>query len=228
MRANGRARVNAKHPSAFGICDRDGFRYNLRDLIWQYEWSGIKLQNTRFLVCRRCLDKPNEQLRAYAVPPDPIPVRNPRPDLSYMGNAPLIVTTVACIAPVYLLDGHRNPILDGHGNPIILTEGSYPAPLLDGFGNPILDGFGNPITEQIPGYPQLLPADPDRYEVDFDIPPAFGIFINANGGPPYPNWPGSQFYAPGGAFQLNGPAAQSAINYFTTIAGLTLVVQTLG
>jgi len=202
MRANGRASVSARRPQAFGICDRDGFRYNLRDLSWQNEWAGTKLQNTRFLVCRRCLDKPNEQLRAYAVPPDPLPVRNPRPDQSYMGNPPLIFTTAANVGAIYELDGFGNLVLDGFGNPIIINSTAT--------------------------FQQLLPADASRYEIDFDIPPAHGIFVNATGGAPYPNYPGSQFYAPGGVFQLNGAAAQSAINIFTTIAGLTLVVQTLG
>jgi hypothetical protein len=119
-----------------------------------------------------------------------------------MGNAPLIYTTTGDVGAIYELDGFGNLVLDGFGNPIIINSTAT--------------------------FEQLLPADPNRYEIDFDIPPAHGIFINAGGGLPYPNYPGSQFYAPGGAFQLNGAAAQSAINIFTTIAGLTLVVQTLG
>lgn len=93
--ARGFATLDPRHPAAWGICDRCGQRYDLRDLTFQYEWAGVGLQNLRILVCRRkCLDIPNEQLRAYAVPADPLPVRNPRPDFSDMGG-PIIVTTVA-------------------------------------------------------------------------------------------------------------------------------------
>lgn len=93
--ANGFAFVNPRRPSAWGICDRCGFRYLHSDLTWQFEWSGAQLQNQRILVCKhKCLDVPQEQLRAYAPPPDPIPIRNPRPDFSDMGG-PIVITTVA-------------------------------------------------------------------------------------------------------------------------------------
>lgn len=46
---------------------------------WQMEWSGPRLQNTRLLVCCRCLDVPNEQFRTIFIGPDPVPVRDPRP-----------------------------------------------------------------------------------------------------------------------------------------------------
>lgn len=204
MRANGRARVNPRSPRAFGICDDCGFRYNLQRLVFQNEWSGVRLRNTGFLVCPSCLDDPNEQLRAYAVPPDPIPVRNPRPDSSYMGNQPTIVTTVAGVPATYLLDG---------------------------FGDRVLDGFGNPIV--VSGvYTPLIAPDANRVEIDFDIPLVFGLWINLvdpaipSSGAPYPDYPGSQFYAPGGVFQLNGSAAQVGVNCYTTVAGLTIVVQT--
>lgn len=81
--ATGYARVNARSPSAFAICDRCGFRYNRTDLVWQLDWAGAQIQNKRILVCTRtCLDIPQEQLRAYALPPDPLPVPYPRPDTS--------------------------------------------------------------------------------------------------------------------------------------------------
>lgn len=83
--AKGRARVNARYPQAFAICDRCGIRYNHADLVWQYEWAGTGLQNQRILVCQRtCLDEPNEQLRVYVLPADPIPIRNPRPETADM------------------------------------------------------------------------------------------------------------------------------------------------
>lgn len=93
--AKGFARVDTRRPVAFAICDRCGQRYNRTDLTWQFDWRGAQLQNLRLLVCKRkCLDVPQEQLRSYSPPPDPLPIANARPDLSVMG-APVIVTTVA-------------------------------------------------------------------------------------------------------------------------------------
>ena len=74
----GRARVSARNPQAHAICDRCGFRYNHVDLSWQYDWRGTTVQNIRILVCRDCLDRPQEQLRAIALPADPIPILHPR------------------------------------------------------------------------------------------------------------------------------------------------------
>lgn len=74
----GRARTSARSPQAHAICDRCGFRYNLVDLNWQYDWRGASLQNIKLLVCKSCYDEPQEQLRAIVIPADPVPVPNPR------------------------------------------------------------------------------------------------------------------------------------------------------
>ena len=74
----GRARVSSTRPAAQAVCDRCAIWYNHVDLRWQHEWRGTSLQNIRLLVCRRCLDRPQQQLRAIIIPADPIPVRNPR------------------------------------------------------------------------------------------------------------------------------------------------------
>lgn len=78
MRPHGRARVNARNPRAFAICDRCGFLYNHVNLSWQYDWAGASLINKRILVCDTCNDVPQSQLRAIVVPPDPTPIQNPR------------------------------------------------------------------------------------------------------------------------------------------------------
>lgn len=77
---SGRARTSTTNPEAFGVCDRCGGWRNLNRLSFQYQWAGPQLQNTRLLVCRRCLDTPNEQLRTIVLPPDPLPVLNARPE----------------------------------------------------------------------------------------------------------------------------------------------------
>lgn len=89
----GRARVSARSPEAHGICDRCGFRYLLKDLQWQYQWSGARLQNLRLLVCTTdCLDKPQPQLKSIIIPADPTPVLNPRPE-QYAVTVPSFVAT---------------------------------------------------------------------------------------------------------------------------------------
>lgn len=75
---SGRARTSPSNPQAHAICDRCNFRYNHVDLRWQYDWRGTSLQNLRMLVCDRCYDEPQEQLRAIVIPPDPVPIIQPR------------------------------------------------------------------------------------------------------------------------------------------------------
>jgi hypothetical protein len=79
-RWHGRAQVDPSSPSAFGVCDRCGFLYNLATLQWQFQFNGVGLYNTRFLVCPTCLDVPQPQLLNPLLPPDPMPVMNARPE----------------------------------------------------------------------------------------------------------------------------------------------------
>jgi hypothetical protein len=74
---SGRARTSAKNPQAFAVCMRCGFWYNHVDLAFQWEWSGAQLRNTYLLVCKTCLDVPQEQLRAFILPADPVPIPYP-------------------------------------------------------------------------------------------------------------------------------------------------------
>ena len=78
MRPHGRARVSARNPQAFGICDRCGILYNHNQLQWQFDWAGASLINKRILVCDTCNDEPQNQLRAIVLPADPMPILNPR------------------------------------------------------------------------------------------------------------------------------------------------------
>lgn len=75
----GRAKVDPKNPSAFGVCDRCGIWYNLKDLVWQYAWRGNDLVNIKLRVCTlTCLDVPFQNDRPLYLPPDPPPVEQPR------------------------------------------------------------------------------------------------------------------------------------------------------
>lgn len=76
----GRAKISSRNPEAAGRCDACGFIYLLSELRPQLQWAGNKLINLRQLVCRRCNDIPQTQLRAIVLPADPMPVLNPRPE----------------------------------------------------------------------------------------------------------------------------------------------------
>lgn len=83
---NSHGRTNNRSPRALAICDRCGGLWNRPDLRWQYEWSGVQMQNLRILVCPPCYDKPNEQLRSILIPADPVPIDNPRPQIPADGD----------------------------------------------------------------------------------------------------------------------------------------------
>lgn len=74
---SGRARTSATNPSAFAVCMRCGNWYNRDDLEFQFEWRGTTLRNIYLLVCKRCIDTPQEQLRAIVLPADPTPIYFP-------------------------------------------------------------------------------------------------------------------------------------------------------
>jgi hypothetical protein len=72
-------RINTENPDALGICDYTGFVFNRKDLVRQMEWRGNALVWTGFMVGRPYADKPNPQLIPPILPPDPVPVEQPRP-----------------------------------------------------------------------------------------------------------------------------------------------------
>ncbi len=75
----GHAFTDPYSPLAPGTCDRCGWRWMHHDLRFQYQWEGNQLMNLRILVCPRCEDQPSEFLRPIVLPPDPVPILNPRP-----------------------------------------------------------------------------------------------------------------------------------------------------
>lgn len=89
MRPHGHARADRHSPRAWAICDSCGFLYNKSDLQWQFDWAGNKLVNQNFLVCNRCYDEPQEQLRSIVLPADPTPIVNPRPERANLENNPV-------------------------------------------------------------------------------------------------------------------------------------------
>lgn len=90
----GRGRVSQRRPEALGVCDQCGFTYNLRELKWQLQWQGMQLQRIPYLVCDTCWDTPQEQLRTIILPPDPVPVDNPRPE-NYTFEVPSYISELS-------------------------------------------------------------------------------------------------------------------------------------
>jgi hypothetical protein len=79
IRYPGRAAIDPSAPEAVGVCDRCGQLYNLRDLRYQPVIAGTSTLITRLRVCTvTCLDELNEQERVIRIPPDPMPVSDPR------------------------------------------------------------------------------------------------------------------------------------------------------
>ncbi len=77
---HGHAYTDPEAPEAYATCDRCGFLYNHSDLSFQWEWRGNQLTNIRLLVCRRtCYDEPFIFNKPIILPPDPVPIDDPRP-----------------------------------------------------------------------------------------------------------------------------------------------------
>lgn len=74
---SGRARTSARKPRAFAVCFRCGIWDNRDNMHFQYDWRGTSLQCLYILVCDRCLDTPQEQLRSISLPADPVPIYFP-------------------------------------------------------------------------------------------------------------------------------------------------------
>ena len=74
----GSAYTDPRRPRAKAVCDYCGEWYLLSRLNKQMEFFGPTLKWTGFLVCSHCLDTPQDQLRPIILPPDPLPVVNPR------------------------------------------------------------------------------------------------------------------------------------------------------
>lgn len=94
------ARTNRRAPSAFAICDFCGDQWNRVDLRPDTQWMGTELRPTGFLVCPHCLDIPQPQERALRIPPDPLPVDQPRVDNWPSGNQGF---TQYLVAPLLLV-----------------------------------------------------------------------------------------------------------------------------
>jgi hypothetical protein len=147
MSYNGRARVSLRRPLAQAVCDRCEERYLLDELQPQFEWAGPALRDTGYLVCRRCLDVPQDQFRTLILPQDPVPRMNPRSDFwttPWSFGPPGVPTspttygfsqyTLGLVespadAPInaFLVDNYRDQLADGRWRRIYVQIGTATA-----------------------------------------------------------------------------------------------------
>jgi hypothetical protein len=71
--------------------------YQFNTLNWQYDWRGASLQNLRILVCKSCLDTPQEQLRAVVLPADPTPIVNARVENFAVAETDYVTTSAPTV-----------------------------------------------------------------------------------------------------------------------------------
>ena len=94
--------VDPGNPEAAGICDRGGEVRKRHELKPEMEWRGNRLVANGFLVCLHHMDKPQPQDRPRILPADPVPVRNPRPDLDFVQAG---ATGAGILEGVAIIDG---------------------------------------------------------------------------------------------------------------------------
>lgn len=117
----GHARVSQRRPQAIGVCQRCGFWYQRSELVPQFEWQGVKLQNLDLYVCTRtCLDRPQPQLKTIVIPADPLPVYRPFPE-SYSTTVPNFIATESAVFA-------GSDIADEIGDDLIWEIGDTPLP----------------------------------------------------------------------------------------------------
>lgn len=148
---SGRARTSAKSPQAFAVCQRCGIWYNRTNLAFQFEWGGAALQNTYVLVCRPCLDIPQEQNRAITLPADPTPIFYPSvedftaAEADYRSTSQVIPPDPVTGIPIPSTDlritaDFENRTLLPFGQPVGLTQAAvmpYNGAVQQAFGVPL-------------------------------------------------------------------------------------------
>src|SRR6185312_417645 len=128
---SGRSVTDAQKPRAFGVCDGCAEWYNRVDLKAQFEYRGNSLEDTGFRYCWRCLSEPQPQLKPIILPPDPVPIHNPRPEQSQSG-----LGGISGQLPYFPLNGNQNgfaQVVGPQGSAItapVLTELNPTQPFL--------------------------------------------------------------------------------------------------
>lgn len=208
---HGDARVDPNAPRAFGVCDECGCWLNLHNLVKQDEWTGTAITWQGTLVCQRCYAKPQEQLRVIRLPPDPLPVRNPRLENFGTIDRPLGFTQYVMWAQgtpldyvVVLTDGNGEPILDNYGHEIIIEIGADGPALLAQLS--VMSGIPVPGTIELFNTTiaaanvsqQLIPAAATRSYIAIFNPCGDPIWVNVGAAASPTPWQGSITVGSGG------------------------------
>lgn len=70
--------VDLSKKGGLAFCDRTGFVCNRADLRKQMRWAGTGLVWTGLYVHKDFLDIPNPSMKTIILPPDPVPIKEPR------------------------------------------------------------------------------------------------------------------------------------------------------
>lgn len=126
---SGRARISIRRPRALGESDRSGFWYSHADMVRQFQFAGNGLIDTGLLVGPDEVDKPQDQFRAPILPPDPIPVVNPRPSPNITGipiiGQPLPTSPGNLGFSQYVLGASSTPLYPGLKPLVLSTAATY-------------------------------------------------------------------------------------------------------
>ena len=161
----GHARLDPQRPMAFAICERCGFMYRHCDLRWDTQFHGKQIRRTGYLVCASCNDVPNPTLRPIVLPPDPVPILNPRPEPVHCH---VFKPRADGATPVFKADlkSRMFPPIDAWKD-VTVDSGSTcdTRTYKDGFSVPVPPG-GTPL----PPEPPILPPDAtgDNHEATAD------------------------------------------------------------
>lgn len=130
------ASVSAQSPRALGACDRCGMVYQHSRLLWQYDWVGPRLQNMRILVCPTCMDTPQQNGQLVLIPPDPIPILNPRPDPHMFMEQSSSPDTTQAGAPTVMATEGSDPLVTESSQSITWEQQTTPTPTSSGYTVP--------------------------------------------------------------------------------------------
>jgi len=150
-------------PQCWGTCDRCGRVHNLNKLQWQFDYRGSPmLQNTRLLVCDRCLDVPNLQFTPVMLSPDPPPIYNTRPEPYALDETDWLTTQDGDIIDTELGDDFISTVPNPSGRAPdvanMTTEDDQTIVTED--GNNLIDDLPNPDIKTIDPNPQNTELPP--------------------------------------------------------------------
>ena len=107
--------IDVKNPRSVGVCDGCGFWTMHPSMVEKKEFRGGSAPvGTGFYVCGVCDDVPNPYYSKMVLPPDPIPIKNPRPENYSLDPSPML----------FIIADYNTPIITGV-NPQDATNGGF-------------------------------------------------------------------------------------------------------